>query len=52
MYLVFTRMSGELPQLSCLYDVFGVPLCIIVAESTSSEEFSVCLLFLFLCFAE
>ena len=25
--------------LSCLYDVIGVPLCVDVAESASSEEF-------------
>ena len=29
--------------LSCLYDVFGAPLCVDVAESTSIEEFFVCL---------
>ena len=29
--------------LSYLYDVIGVPLCVDVAESTSSEEFFVCL---------
>jgi len=49
MYLVFTRVSGELPQATqvfvvVLYDVFGAMcLCVVVAKSTSSEEF----LFLF-----
>ena len=33
--------------LSCLYDVIGVPLCVDVAESTSSEEFFVCLFAVF-----
>ena len=35
----------RLRSLLCLYDVFGAPLCVDVAESTSSEVFSLFALF-------